>query len=262
MLDTAIRAARAAGHILIEELNKARVIRSKGFRNLVTEVDYKAETTILTILQTAYPGHGILSEESGASERNKHSEYLWVVDPLDGTTNYVHHYPVFSVSIGLYHNDEPLLGVVYEPNQDLLFHAERSKGAYLNGRSIHVNVSHDLTQAIGGFSVPYEPPARELLVTLLGLILPHIVTVRSIGSAALSLCLVAAGWLDFYIQPRLHPWDAAAGALIVQEAGGRVTNFAGERWHLDEATLLASNGLLHDQVQKFVSSAWSEGCDI
>lgn len=258
MLETAIRAARAAGQILIEELSKAQVIRSKGFRNIVTEVDYKAEAAILEILHAAYPNHAILSEEAGANEGKRRSRYLWIVDPLDGTTNYAHHYPVFSVSIGLYHDDEPLLGVVYEPNQRLLFHAERNKGAHLNGRPIHVNTSPDLTQAIGGFSVPYEPPARELLVKLMGLVLPHIVTVRSIGSAALSLCLVAAGWIDFYIQPSLHPWDAAAGALIVREAGGTVTNFAGECWHLTDATLLASNGLLHDQVRKFVSLSWHE----
>ncbi len=243
----AIRVAKKAGRILEAHLGRVQKVGYKGVVNLVTEMDLLSERMIVTEISKQYPDHGILAEEK--THREGDSPYRWVVDPLDGTTNYAHGYPVFSVSIGLEKDGEMILGVVYDPSRDELFVGEKGKGASLNGRRIRVSSVRRLSRALLATGFPYdirESSANNFDHFRNFALRVH--AVRRAGSAALDLCYVASGRFDGFWEMKLGPWDMAAGSLIVREAGGKVTNFLGKPIHLDGEQVLASNGRIHREM--------------
>lgn len=243
MLETAIQAARAAGHILTERLPVEREIEVKGLRDIVTDADLAAEEAIVEIIRARFPDHSLLTEEAGESSGK--TPYVWVVDPLDGTTNYSRRFPTFSVSIGLVHQGRSALGVVYDPLRDHLFVAEQGRGATLNGTRIQVSQVDRVRGTVVGLDWAHSQDDRQEIVARLGRIAPACGTLRGMGSAALGLCYVAAGWLDAYFHLSLKPWDMAAGVLIIQEAGGQVTAIEGDTWQPWIERVLTSNGHVH-----------------
>lgn len=221
----ALRAAYAAGKVLAAKFYRPREIHSKGYRDLVTDADYAADRATRRVLAQEFSKYSIRSEEDAVPPAQ--SEYVWLLDPLDGTTNYARGFPIFSVSLALVHRGQPIVGVVYDPLRRECFFAERGHGAFLNGKQIHASRVSSLEQAIVGSEIPRDPAARALGLKILSAVATPATTARLGGSAALSLCYIAAGRLDTYHQPTLSPWDVAAGILIVREAGGRVTHFDG-----------------------------------
>jgi len=246
MLQTATEAARRAGRLIAERYPDERNVTVKGQRDIVTEVDAAAETIILDLIRSRFPNHATLSEEAGGDETS--GEYTWVVDPLDGTTNYAHRVPVFCVSIGVLKQGQPLLGVIHDPLRDQTFLAERGKGATLDGEALHVSRSSRLSHAILGLDWGHSEEEREKALRFLLQAAHRCGTVRALGSAALAQAYVAAGWLDAYLNPALKPWDVAAGTLLIAEAGGRCTTLAGDAYRLDTPGCLATNGILLDKL--------------
>jgi len=246
LLDTAIQAARAAGHEIVKRLPQQRDVRSKGFRDIVTDADLAAQDALVSIIRSHFPQHGILSEEGLTPGGNNGT--VWVLDPVDGTTNYAHRYPCFSVSIGVMQDDEPVAGVVYDPMREHLFCAERGAGATLNNERLHASATDQLIHALVALDFAREPALRAEQMAAMVNCSRHIHTFRSTGSAALSLCYVAAGWLDAYFHFMLSPWDCAAGGLIVAEAGGRLSDFDGHPWRYTSPRCVATNGILHEAL--------------
>jgi len=253
-LTVAIEVATAAGKMLREELGRARQISFKGATNLVTEMDRRAERLIMERLREAFPHHGILAEESGA--RTGTVPYRWIIDPLDGTTNYAHGFPVFAVGIALEAEGEIILAVAYDPNLEELFVAERGKGALLNGKPIRVSETTGLDQSLLATGFPYT--IRESGVTNLpefAALSLKAQAVRRLGSAILDGAYVAAGRLDGYWELALGPWDMAPTALLVAEAGGTVTTVRGGVFHLDGPGILATNGKIHQALLEALATA-------
>ena len=249
MLELAIRAAREAGALLLDNLGRRIEVSHKGPIDLVTEVDLASEALITNLITTHFPRHAVLAEEEGASGAAAGAEYRWLVDPLDGTTNYAHGYPCFCVSIGVERNGEITLGVVFDPTRDELYVAERGGGATLNHRSIRVSETAPLASSLLVTGFPYSI-SEEKFTNLdhfhdFSL---HGQAVRRDGSAALDLCYVASGRFDGFWELALKPWDTAAGALIVAEAGGKVTKFDGGRFDIQTPECLASNGRIHEEM--------------
>jgi myo-inositol-1(or 4)-monophosphatase len=246
LLETAIQAAQAAGQILVERLPAKREVHVKGLRDIVTDADLAAEKAIVEIIRARFPDHALLTEEtfSHASE----APYVWVVDPLDGTTNYSRRFPIFCVSIGVLQRGQLAAGVVYDPLRQQLFAAERGRGATLNGQPLHVSAFDRVAHAVIGLDWAHAHQDRRQVLALLGQIAPACGTVRGIGSAALGLCYVAAGWLDAYFNVSLKPWDMAAGLLLIEEAGGRVTDITGRPWQPWAGQVLVSNGHVHQAL--------------
>lgn len=247
MLDTAMEAARKAGRFLMESRQGRLKIRSKGLRDIVTDADAVAQQIIYETIRSRFPNHDFLGEEETNGFR-RDSEYLWIVDPLDGTTNYARGLPFFAVSVGLTHQKEPFLGVVYDPSRDLLFAAERGKGASLNGMPIQVSTRDRLIDAIVAADWAREQNPREATARTVAAIAPRVGTFRSIGVASLGFCLVAAGWIEAYFHYSLYPWDAAAGVVIALEAGARCTDLRNRPWQLNTPRCLVSNGLIHEKI--------------
>jgi myo-inositol-1(or 4)-monophosphatase len=247
-LSVAVEAARGAGRLLREELGGSRRISHKrSVVDLVTEMDQRAERFIVDRLLGAFPDHSVLAEESGATAG--HSEYRWLIDPLDGTTNYAHGLPIFAVSVALERAGVLELGVAYDPTRDECFVAERGRGAMLDGESLRVSSVDTLDHALLVTGFPYDiRTTGETNLPEYAALSVRAQAVRRFGSAVLDLCYVACGRLDGYWEFALGPWDMAAGGLIVQEAGGRVTNVHGGPWRLEGPGILASNGLVHDAV--------------
>ncbi len=247
-LDVAIQAAKKAGELLRSRFRTHLKIREKAPANLVTDLDTQSEQIVLSILQSAYPDVSFITEESEKTAVNGSNEY-WIIDPLDGTTNYIHGYPFFSVSIALERNDRIVLGVVYNPIADDLYTAELGQGAYCNGEKIHISNTSGLDHALIGSGFPYyawnteDNNSRQW-----ARMIKKVVSLRCDGSAALDLCLVAAGVLDGFWELDLEAWDLAAGSLIVQEAGGKVTLVDGKIFTPYQRSVLASNGKLHDDL--------------
>jgi myo-inositol-1(or 4)-monophosphatase len=253
----AVEVARSAGKLLREELGGPRHIQHKGVINIVTEMDQRSERLIVSRLRDAFPDHAVLAEEGGATAGG--SAYRWHVDPLDGTTNYAHGLPIFAVSLGLERDGQMELGVAYDPNLDECFVAERGRGATLNGETIRVSACMGLDQALLVTGFPYDiRTTRETNLPEFAALSVRAQAVRRLGSAVLDLCYVACGRLDAYWELSLGPWDMAAGGLIVQEAGGHVTNVRGGRWSLDGPGILASNGPLHGAVLEALTAARSQ----
>jgi myo-inositol-1(or 4)-monophosphatase len=244
----AIDAARAAGRLLRDELSGARRIAYKGTpTNLVTEMDQRAEALILERLRGAFPDDGILAEELGAAAGR--SERRWLVDPLDGTTNYAHGLPIFGVSIALESARRLVLGVVYDPSRDEMFVGERGGGATLNDAPIKVSATPAVGASLLVTGFPYnirETPDTNLREYAAFSLRAR--AVRRLGSAAIDLAYVACGRFDAYWELRLGPWDVAAGAVLVEEAGGHVTGIDGRALDVDAPTLLATNRLIHDEM--------------
>src|SRR5262245_21959069 len=244
----ATEAARAAGELLLSELAGARRIAFKGApTNLVTEMDARAEALILGRLRAAFPDDAILAEETGSAMGR--SGRRWIVDPLDGTTNYAHGLPLFAVSIALEVAGRVELGVVHDPVHDELFVAERGAGAVVNDKKLEVSRAATLDEALLATGFPYN--IRETDDNNLREYAAFSVRAqgaRRLGSAVLYLAWVAAGRLDGYWELRLGPWDAAAGSLLVEEAGGRVTDIDGAPLNIDEPRMLATNGIIHDEM--------------
>ncbi len=250
MLQVAIEAAREAGKLLKQSVGKIKTIEQKGGhdRNLVTEVDKKSEEIIVQIIKKRYPNHEILAEERGSQGKSKTK---WIIDPLDGTTNFTHSLPVFCVSIGVEHEGEMVCGVIYDPNFDEMFSAEKGKGAFLNGKRIHVSQTPTLNKSLLVTGFPYnivENPnnAVERFVNFL----MKAQAVRRMGSAAIDLAYVACGRYDGFWEVALNPWDMAAGVLLVEEAGGKVTMFDGRPLDIYGTEILASNGVIHGAMQE------------
>jgi myo-inositol-1(or 4)-monophosphatase len=247
MLNFAIRVAQDAGRLLRDRVGTRIDIGHKGAINIVTDVDIASERLIRDQIATHYPRHQVLAEEGGLAESA--SEYRWVVDPLDGTTNFAHGYPVFCVSIALEYQGEAVLGVVYDPMRDELFTAERGGGAALNNRPIRVSVTGALIESLLSTGFPYDIKTSTLTnLDHWANFAMNAQALRRDGAAALDLCYVACGRFDGFWELNLSPWDTAAGTLIVTEAGGRVTDFRGNKFSNYERQVVASNGLIHDRM--------------
>lgn len=245
MLQTAIEAAREAGAFLKESVGKVRSVETKKGeeRNLVSEIDRRSEQMIIGSIRKRYPAHGILAEESGGSGS---SEYVWVIDPLDGTTNFLHGLPIFCVTIGVQYRGAIVAGVVYDPNTDELFSAELGSGAFLNGTRIHVSGAADLIHSLLVTGFPYDIAQNpDHAVEHFVHFLMRARGIRRLGSAAIDLAYVAAGRFDGFWEVNLNPWDMAAGVLLVREAGGIVTGFGGEPHTIMKKQIAASNGMIH-----------------
>ncbi|HMQ31868.1 MAG TPA: inositol monophosphatase family protein [Chloroflexaceae bacterium] len=254
MLNFAIELALRAGSVLRAGLAQERSVESKGHADVVTDADKASEALIVGAIAADFPDHAILAEEGGATAGA--SEYEWLIDPLDGTLNYLHGNPVFCVSLGLLRRGEPLLGVVYDPCRDELFAAERGGGARLNGRPMRVSPTATLARSLLTTGFPYNrfsEPDNNLREH--DHLLMKCQDVRRPGSAALDLCAVAAGRSDAHWELGLSPWDVAAGALIVREAGGTVTGWQGQPWRPGEPRLVASNGLIHAELVRELALA-------
>jgi myo-inositol-1(or 4)-monophosphatase len=251
MLKTAIEAAIGAGRILVERYPEGRDVTKKGFRDIVTDADIAAESFIIGLIKGRFPDHAILSEEAGGSDIG--SGFTWVIDPLDGTTNYAHHHPIFAVSIGVLEHGKPLVGVIHDPLRDQTFVSHRGAGARLNDVPIHVSGVAELKNALLGVDWGHENEVRNRMLDYLHRLLPRCGTVRASGSAALALAYVAAGWTDAYFQPGLKPWDSAAGILLVKEAGGECTTMKGEPYRVQMPECLATNGFIHDEFLKVLN---------
>lgn len=246
MLQTAIDAARKAGRMIAERYPGGRTLTVKGFRDLVTDADNASEAFILDLLRARFPDHTIVSEEAGSREIN--SGYTWIVDPLDGTTNYTHHHPVFAVSIGVLKRGEPLIGVIHDPLRDHTFVAERGGGARVNNEPIKVSRVARLENALVALDWGHSNEVRERILVYLHRVVPRCGSLRVLGSATLALAYVAAGWIDAYFQMGLKPWDAAAGMLMVTEAGGQCSTLEGKPYSVDLPGCLATNNLIHDEL--------------
>jgi myo-inositol-1(or 4)-monophosphatase len=249
LLNFAVNVARDAGALLIQRLGSAK-ITTKGDINLVTEADIAAENLIIERIRSHYPQHGILAEESGEAifVGGKRSEWKWIIDPLDGTTNYAHGYPCFCVSIALEHAGALEIGVVYDPMRDEMFAAERGQGATLNDRKIRVSSVEELNAAMLCTGFPYNVRERPDFAREFTNFTMTAQAVRRDGSAALDLAYVACGRFDGFWEDGLSPWDIAAGALLIEEARGRVTNFKNEPLDIYTEKVLATNGLVHDAM--------------
>lgn len=248
----AIETAKASGALLKENVGKIKKIEFKGAVDIVTEVDRASEELIMARIKKAFPGHGILTEES--PELRKDSPFKWVIDPLDGTTNYSHGFPFFCVSIAFEEAGEVTLGVVYDPMLDELFVAERGKGSSLNGERISVSKITELGRGLLATGFPYDlRVSKANNLDHFSAFAVKAQAIRRAGSAALDLCYLACGRFDGYWEMKLRPWDTAAGSLMVREAGGLVTDFSGGPFSIYAVECLATNGLIHEDMTSVLS---------
>jgi myo-inositol-1(or 4)-monophosphatase len=246
-LKCAVSAARRAGAALKERAGEKRTIDFKGEIDLVTEMDRYSEKLIVGELKASFPTHGILAEEGTRTDGSTNA--LWIIDPLDGTTNYAHGYPNFAVSIALEMESALVVGVVFDPLREELFAAVRGEGATMNGLPLHISSNELLLRSLIATGFPYDRArSRENNLDFFNAMVMACQEIRRSGSAALDLCSVAAGRLDGYWELKLKPWDVAAGILIVQEAGGIVSDLAGAPFSIREGNIAASNGLIHGQM--------------
>ncbi|MEO8166876.1 MAG: inositol monophosphatase family protein [bacterium] len=257
MISTAIEAAKEAGKFLKYSVGRVKNIEVKEGeeRNLVSEIDKGAEEKIISIIKRKYPSHAILAEESGANDSR--SDYKWVIDPLDGTTNFLHGLPIFSVTIGIEYKGEVVAGVTYDPNLDELFTAEKGSGAYMNGRRLSVTKTTRLIDSLLVTGFPYN--IAENPENAIGHFVNFVVEgqgLRRLGSAAIDLAYVAAGRFDGFWEVTLNPWDMAAGVLLVREAGGRVTDFIGGDSSIYKKQVLATNGSIHETMLQVLSKGF------
>jgi len=249
-LATAVEAVIRAGDVQMARVGAAMRIEKKGTIDLVTETDREIERDFRALVARRFPGHEVLGEEfSGAEDSTRTPEFCWVFDPIDGTTNFAHGLPIFCSSLALEIGGRAAVAAVYDPNRRELFTAERGAGAWLNGSPMRVSTAGSLIDALLCTGFPYTVQQKpEELVGLFAHFLGISRAVRRLGSAAIDLCYVAAGRLDGFWEMQLGPWDIAAGALIVQEAGGRVTATDGTPFAARQGNILATNGTLHDQM--------------
>ena len=255
MLNIAVKAARRAGAII----NRASqdigtlTIKSKNFNDFVSEVDVAAERAIIETLKDAYPTHGFLGEESGSTSYQ--SDFIWIIDPLDGTTNFLHGFPQYCVSIALQHKGEITQAVIYEPNRNDLYTATKGRGAFLNYKRIRVSKCHKLQDALIGTGFPFRDfKYLNDYLNMFKSMIQKTTGIRRAGSAALDLAYVASGALDGFWEIGLSPWDIAAGGLLIQEAGGIVTDLSGQTGWLESGNILVASPKIHDDMQSLISS--------
>ena len=252
--------AREAGALLMGYFHRRVKVEYKGDVDLVTEADRASEALITKRIRERWPGHNIMGEEGTRSEQG--SDYRWYVDPLDGTTNFAHGYPVFCVSLGLEHKDERVAAVIFDPTREEMFTAEKGGGAFLNGQPIHVSSIANLAECLVATGFPSHKRHKNPNIFFYHQITLKTHGLRRAGSAALDLCNVASGRFDGFWEFNLNPWDTAAGVLIVQEAGGRVTRFDGQPFRIDSRETLASNGQVHEALlREFQAILRGEGLE-
>ena len=256
MLNFAIQTARDAGRVLAERFGRNLRISNKGELDLVTESDLASERLIIERIKTHYPRHTILAEESGTNApaaEGAQSDWRWIIDPLDGTTNYAHGYPCFCVSMGLERNGTLELGVVYDPLRDEVFAAERGQGAALNGKRIQVSPTPSLASALLCTGFPYDVRERSQFARHFANFIMNAQGVRRDGAAALDLAYVAAGRFDGFWEEGLKPWDVAAGMLLIEEAGGTVSDYNNQPLDIFTPPILATNGLIHEEMMRVLA---------
>lgn len=245
-LDTAVSIARESGALLAEMYETPLEISYKRPSDIVTEADRRSEALIIERLYKTFPGHAVISEEGGGQKIL--SDYCWHVDPLDGTTNFAHKFPVFCVTLGLVYKDEVVAGVVYDPTREEMFTAEAGAGAFLNGKRLSVSKIARLSESLLATGFPPFDDRHDLNLQLFLEFTLRSHGIRRAGSAALDLCSVAAGRFEAFWELRLNSWDMAAGCLMITEAGGRVTSLLGEPHRIAPVEIFASNGLVHDEM--------------
>lgn len=254
MVNIAVRAARRAGELMIRHLNQLESLQiaEKGRNDFVSQIDHAAEEAIIEVVKDHYPDHAILAEESGASGQH---EFTWIIDPLDGTTNYLHGFPVFAVSIAVMQGNELQHAVVYDPMRQEIFTASRGQGAQLDGRRIRVGRRSGLKHALIATGFPYRVDERQIdrYLGMLRAVMIETAGVRRPGSAALDLCYVAAGRVDGFWELGLKKWDVAAGALIIREAGGRVSDFDGTDGYLESGNIVAGSPKVYAALSKLLT---------
>jgi myo-inositol-1(or 4)-monophosphatase len=255
MLNTAVKAARRAGAII----NRASqdigslTIKSKNFNDFVSEVDVAAERAIIDTLKVAYPTHGFLGEESGSTSHQ--SDFIWIIDPLDGTTNFLHSFPQYCVSIALQYKGEITQAVIYEPNRNDLYTATKGRGAFLNDKRIRVSKCDKLQEALVGTGFPFRDfKYLDEYLSMLKSMIQITSGIRRAGSAALDLAYVASGALDGFWEIGLSPWDMAAGGLLIQEAGGIVTDLSGQAGWLASGNILVASPKIHSDMKAIIAS--------
>ena len=256
MLNIAVKAARSAGAIINRAALDLEILKvgTKGPNDYVSEVDRAAERIIIETLLEAYPGHGILAEESGREHGAKDSEFLWIIDPLDGTTNFLHGFPVYAVSIALAHRGIVQQAVVYDPTRNDLFFASKGRGAFLNDRRLRVSKRTRISDALIGTGFPFRKGDNfKRYVKMFEEVMQSCAGLRRPGAAALDLCYVAAGYYDGFFETGLSPWDIAAGSLIITEAGGLIGNFTGESDYLYQREVVAGNPKVYGQLVQILA---------
>jgi myo-inositol-1(or 4)-monophosphatase len=252
-VNIAVRAARAAGDVILRYHNQIDLltIENKAANDFVSEVDKAAESAIINEIKKVFPQHSILAEESG--EIVGDSEYQWIIDPLDGTTNYLHSFPQYAVSLALYEKNVAAHAVVYDPFKEELFYASKGEGAYLNDERIRVTKTRGLENALVGTGFPFKHPQHlDCYLDTFKAIHPQVSGIRRAGSAALDLAYVAAGRLDGFWEIGLNNWDMAAGALLVKEAGGFIGDFSGRDQYLETGNVVAGNGEAYKAILKTI----------
>lgn len=254
MLSFAIETARDAGRLLLEKFDRGIAVHKKGDINLVTEADLASEALIIERIRSHYPKHAILAEESGeAVVIGGDTTLKWIIDPLDGTTNYAHGYPCWCVTIALEYNGEVVIGVTYDPTRNELFAAEKGRGATLNGKTIRVSDTDKLGDSLIVTGFPYDIKQRDNFARHLTEMLLSSRGVRRDGSAAIDMAYVACGRFDGFWEEGLNPWDVAAGVLLIEEAGGQVSYYNASKFSIYAPPIAASNGIIHSQMLGILS---------
>ncbi len=256
MLNIAIKAARAAGSIINRAALDLEVLKvgQKGPNDFVSEVDQMAENAIIDVLLEAYPGHAILAEESGRERGARHSDYVWIIDPLDGTTNFLHGFPVYAVSIALAFKGKVEQAVVYDPTRNDMFYASRGRGAFMNDRRLRVSKRTRISDSLIGTGFPFRKGDNfKRYVKMFEEVMQSCAGLRRPGAAALDLCYVAAGYYDGFFETGLNPWDIAAGSLLITEAGGLIGNFTGESDFLYQREVVAGNPKVYGQLVQILA---------
>jgi len=254
----AIRAACKAGDYIYSHSGKIKNVRYKGDINVVTDIDKKAEYIIIDIIRKAFPSHTFLAEEGSHEKKGfplSRSEYKWIIDPLDGTTNFLHEFPLYCVSVALEYQGKVITGCVYDPTRKEVFHAAKNKGSFLNKKRIRVSKVRKLKKALLATGFAYNiNRTRNNNIRNFVKIVKMAQAVRRAGSAAIDLCYVASGRFDGFWELYLNPWDTAAGVLILEEAGGKVTKFNGSKFSIYDKEILATNSKIHSQLAKAISA--------
>lgn len=255
-LDVAVEIASEAGALLAQLSKQPREITYKRKSDIVTDADRRSEALIIQRIHRHFPDHAIVAEEGGGKDTG--SDYCWYVDPLDGTTNFAHGFPVYCVTLALAYRDEVIAGVVYDPNREEMFAAERGAGATLNGERIHASQTSDLAESLLGTGFPPYASDHDLNMQLFFKLTQLSHGIRRAGAAALDLCSVAVGRFEGFWELKLNSWDKAAGSLLVTEAGGRVTDLTGGAFSLRRDQIFASNGLIHESMLEIFTEVLEE----
>jgi len=250
MKSTMLKAAKEASKIILKHYGNYGKLKFKNPRSLLTKVDLLSDKKIKETISKKYPKHNFLTEESGFTDKG--SEYTWIIDPIDGTTNFTSKIPYFAVSIGLARNNEIIMGIVHNPCTKETFFAEKGKGAFMNDKRIKVSNKNNIKDALLAFALPSSIKTSQKTFVLLSKIFGSVRGMRNPGSAALNMCYLAAGKFDLFLSLSLSSWDAAAAYLIINEAGGRVTNIKNEEWKVSDKTCIATNKSLHDKFIKLI----------